>query len=262
MKILVCFKTGPEFEQVVDADWEHFGIHSDMSYVKRSFGCFDETALETALRLKDELAGQGAALCNAATSCCALTLGSLPAPLYRTLFAVGFDQISVLEDALEFQPQETALALAKFISKGSWDLILAGRQAGYADTGTVPLILGEELKLPVITEAESLVPLEGNRLSINRYGPEGREKLEISLPALVVMGNSPVSALRAATLSAQMQAAKLTPEFLPCGISAEKITPKLIRKRSGKNCRFLPGGKELAESAREITELLSEWGRR
>lgn len=250
MKILVCFKTGPEFERIVDADWENFNLHTDTSYAKRSFGCFDETALETALRLKDELANQGKD-----AECHAVTLGSLPAPLYRTLFAVGFRQVSVLEGALEFQPYETASALAEFIAAGSWDLILTGRQAGYADTGMVPLILAEKLKLPVITEAECLTPLEGNSLSIDHYSPGGRERLEIRLPALVVMGNSPVSTLRAATLVAQMQAAKLAPEFLPCGVPAAEIAPKLIREQSGKTCRFLPAGKEMLESAREIVSV-------
>jgi hypothetical protein len=74
------------------------------------------------------------------------------------------------------------------------------------------------------------------------------------------MGNSPVSALRAATLAAQMQAAKLSPETLPGQTTMTEVAPKLIRERSVKTCRFLPGGDAMTESVKEITEQLREWG--
>ena len=264
MKILVCFKTVPEFDQVVDADWERFALDTDLRYAKRCFGCFDETALETALLLKDALITQ-----REDAVCCAVTLGSLPSSLCKTLFAVGFDHIQVLESSArtgeEFRPWETAAVLAQHISGGKWDLILAGRQAGYADTGMVPLILAEKLRLPVITEAEFLAPLGKKSLFVERSGMSCKERIGIRLPALVVMGNSPVSSLRPATLAAQLNAAMYKAETASvdgaiAGPACTSEAPRLIRKRAGRNGCILPGGNNLSQSAKVIARKLREWG--
>lgn len=284
VRILVCIKAGPDFEQIVDDDWEHFSLSTDLSYVKRCFGCFDETALETALRLRDSLKATGTA-----ARCGVLSLCPLPSPLYKNLFALGFDRVfavpfipenTVPEKSLEFRPVETAVALGKCIGSGSWDLILTGRQAGYADTGTVPLILAEELGVPAITEVEFISPCTNDPaiansgesaasyITIERSGEKGRERITAELPLLVVMGNSPVQALRAPSLTAQMQAAKrgIEAPFL-AGNKMDAVmeispgeTPKLIRERSHKNCRLLPAGNVLSQSAGEIAELLWKWG--
>jgi electron transfer flavoprotein beta subunit len=272
---LVCFKAGPDFEQIVDADWERFSLSTDLSYVRRIFGCFDETALETALRLRDALKEQGKD-----TVCGAITLSPLPSPLCKTLFALGFDDLwaapflpveGAPERNLEFHPVETARALAEIIGTERWDLILAGRQAGYADTGMVPLLLAEKLRLPVINGAERIGPCGGpetdRRMEIERSGEQGREHLIVALPALVVMGNSPVSALRAATLTAQMQAAgrKAAIPAHSAGRENQEVSAnalRLIREKRRKSCRFLPGEKDfLAQSVREIHEGLRAWGK-
>jgi electron transfer flavoprotein beta subunit len=257
MRILVCFKTGPEIEQVVDADWECFSPSAELGYVRKTFCCFDETALETALRLKDS--GRGG------IQCAALTLGNLPAPLCKTLFAAGFDDVfAASSSSPEFCPEETASALGRFIAGGNWDLILAGRQAGYADTGMVPLLLAELLGLPAITEAETVSLLDGDSglsmLSIERSDGNGRERIAVRLPALVVMGNSPVSVLRAVTLAARLQAANRAPELIPFDISRECPEPRFVRELPRKTCRFLDGGGSLPQSVRETEEILWEWG--
>ena len=264
MKILVCFKTVPDFDQVVDADWEHFDVQTSISYVKRTFGRFDETALETALRLKDALQAQGREV-----ECSAITLGTLPPPLRKTLYAAGFDHVHVLENdagasptGMEFRPKETAAALAQFISGGNWDLILAGRQAGYADSGIVPFYLAEKLRIPVISEAECLSQTGVNSILIDRRGLSGKERIGICLPAVVVMGNSYVSSLRSATLAAQLQAAKRAaePVAVCVGDADVKKSPRLVREPVRKTCRILPGGRAMNQSVREIARQLKVRG--
>jgi electron transfer flavoprotein beta subunit len=286
MRILVCVKANPDFDQIVDEDWDSFSLSTDLSYVKRSFGCFDETALETALRLRDSFETTGVR-----AKCGVLSLCPLPAPLYRNLFALGFDSVFAAPfipgntahgERMEFRPAETAAALGKCAGGGNWDLILAGRQAGYADTGMVPLLLAEYLSLPVITEVEFISPggevpagaADGENAApcivVERAGAAGRERLRVGLPALAVMGNSPVSALRAATLAAQMRAARRSPE--PPGMagggmdSVTEASPaaalSLTRKKIRKTCRFLSGGAGLSQSVNEITALLEQWRER
>ena len=55
MDIVVCVKTVPDYDMVPAKEWQAVeGGHPDISYVRDCFGCFDETALELALRLKEQ----------------------------------------------------------------------------------------------------------------------------------------------------------------------------------------------------------------
>ncbi|MDR3146591.1 MAG: hypothetical protein LBU21_09960 [Treponema sp.] len=319
MKIAVCFKAVPDFDQVVDADWDAFSLAADWTYVRRIFGCFDESALETALRLRSawEAAGE-------TTECTAVTAAPLPSPLCKTLFAAGFDRVADLSalvlgggslplapaggvpppssatpsagggpprnappspagpgasspavQSSEFRPRHIAAILANFL--GAYDLILAGQETGCADTGAVPLFLAEFLKIPALTGVEELRPCAGG-LEVNRIGDTSRERLRVRLPLLAILGNSPVSALRAVTLSARMAASKREAEKppLPGGPAFEEPAsgsgggnpdsggaPRFSREKRRKTCRFLPAGDELARSVAGIqAEYLRCWSQR
>lgn len=204
MRILVCFKVLPVFENVLDADWDDFTLQSDISYAKRALNCFDESALEIALQLREALLEKGEP-----AFCAAVTAGPAPPAFVRKLlFAVGFDQIQVLENNyLEFQSNKTAAVLAEFAREGAYDLILTGKQAGYADTGTVPLLLAEALGLSAVTEVET-VELHELGFALTRATDFGRERLVVRPPILASIGNSPAAVLRPATLRAQLLAAK------------------------------------------------------
>jgi electron transfer flavoprotein beta subunit len=261
MKITVCFKVVPEFEQVVEADWDGFSLAADLGYVKRVFGCFDESALETALRLRSawEAAADGEQ-----AECTALTAGPLPSSLCKALFAAGFDRVLELSGVPEFRPRHTAAVLENYLGAAGFDLILAGRQAGYADTGMVPLLLAEALEVPVITGVEAIAPAPGaGGVDVTRAGDTGRERLRVRLPLLAVLGNSPVSALRAVTLSARMAASKQTAERPAVSAEADcpaAGTPRFSRENRHKTCRFLPGGAGLAQSVAGIwAEHLRGW---
>ncbi len=57
MRVLTCFKVTPDFEALRAADWltaPTSGLPT--RYVRRVLNCFDESALELALRLRDAAA--------------------------------------------------------------------------------------------------------------------------------------------------------------------------------------------------------------
>jgi electron transfer flavoprotein beta subunit len=271
MRIAVCFKVVPDFDQVVEADWDNFSIAADWGYVKRIFSCFDESALETALRLRSAWEEM-----DEKTECMAVTAAPLPPPLCKTLFAAGFDRVLDLSRELseeagagEFQPRRIAAILGRCLAPAACDLILTGRQAGRADTGIVPLALAESLGIPALTGIEELSPCAGG-IEARRIADGGRERLRVRLPLLAVLGNSPISALRAATLSARMAASKRDAEkppdpngdgFSPGGAYAPDTgeAPRFHRERRRKNCRFLPAGADLSQSVAEIRECLRGW---
>lgn len=250
---------------MVDADWDNFSLSADLGYAKRGFGCFDEGALETALRLRSAWEEGGKQ-----TECTALTAGVLPSPLCKTLFAVGFDRVLDISGAFsgeppEFRPRHTAALLEAYLGSAGYDLVLAGRQAGYADTGAVPLLLAENLGIPVITGAGEIIPCGGG-VEITRTGDTGRERIRARLPLLAVLGNGPVTALRAATLRALMAASGRSAEKPQVSVSGGGTDSagalRFHRKRRCKSCRFVPGGADMARSAAEIrTEHLRGWER-
>ena len=317
MKIAVCFKAVPDFDQVVQADWDSFSLASAWTYVKRVFGCFDESALETALRLRSAWGESGEAV-----ECTALTAAPLPSPLCKTLFAAGFDRVLDLSGIVserrpqitggslppasagykspasaslsagesprnaplppagagmlttgelshEFRPRHIAAILGNYLGPAAYDLILTGRQTGYADTGTIPLFLAEFLGIPVLTGAEELTPCAGG-LEVKRINESRRERLRVRLPLLVSLGNSPIQALRAVTLRARMAASGREAERPPAGLlrpdgpEGEKNLdhggiPRFSREKGRKICRFLPAGAALAQS---VAWLRTEYLRR
>jgi electron transfer flavoprotein beta subunit len=272
IKIVVCFKAVPEFDQVVEADWDSFSPSADWGYVKRTFGCFDEGALETALRLRSAWE-EG----REETECTAVTAAALPSPLCKTLFAAGFGRVLDISGAFsggtaEFRPRHTAALLGDCLGSAGYDLVLAGRQAGYADTGAVPLLLAENLGIPVITEAGEIVPCDGG-VEISRTGDTGMERIRARLPLLAVLGNGPVTALRAATLRALMAASGRAAERPPLSGAADMPAAggegpdsagalRFHREQRHKDCRFVPGGADLARSVAEIrAEYLRGWER-
>jgi hypothetical protein len=172
----------------------------------------------------------------------------------------------------EFRPRHIAAILRSFLGPVVYDLILTGQEAGYADTGTVPLFLAEFLGIPVVTGVEELMPCAGG-LEVKRTSDTGRERLRVRLPLLAALGNSPVSALRAVTLSARMAASKWEAEKppLPAGMgtgpghsggTGPGAVSRFSREEWRKTCRFLPAGDELARSVAGIRmEYLQRWER-
>ncbi|MDR0784490.1 MAG: hypothetical protein LBE74_01215 [Treponema sp.] len=261
MKIVVCFKVVPEFDQVVEEDWNNFSLAVDLSYVNRVFGCFDESALETALRLRSAWEAGGEK-----TECTALTASPLPPSLCKILFAAGFDRVLDLwsgfhTDAeavtsFEFHPRRTAAVLANYLNSAGYDIILAGRQAGYADTGTVPLSLAEALGIPVVTGVEEMTLCDVGEIEIKRISDTVRERLRVRPPIMAVLGNSPVSALRAVTLSARMAASKRSAETPALSMARKTVAEALrfSRDESHKTCRFLSAREDITEIVSKLRE--------
>ncbi len=229
MRVLVCYKLLPDFEQILPGDWEHFSMSTDIGYAKRVLNCFDESALELALQLRDA--------CGCTVD--AVTVGTAPpAYLRKTLFAVGFQELYVLQSSpCEFCTREISELLAAFVREQPYELILCGAQAGYADSGMLPLLLAQSLGLPVYTQLQSL-EMHGDTLEVTRLTDSGVCRMSAPLPALCTVGNSPVAALRPATLRTKLEAEKreITLRELPPIQSAAQ--PVLSPVSSARRCRF------------------------
>ncbi|MDR1940328.1 MAG: hypothetical protein LBQ40_06025 [Clostridiales bacterium] len=200
MKIVVCFKIVPDFERVLSKDFEDFSPNADLSYAGRIINCFDETALELALRIKDARPdGDG-------VECTALTVGrDLPLSIAKTLFAAGFDGVELLQsDDGGYAPLCVAERIAGRVREISPDLIFTGKQAGFADGGTTAFYIAEALGLPAIGEASD-ASFCGGVLSVELSNELFAAKAAIEPPCVISVGNSPIAGLRISSLKRRLE---------------------------------------------------------
>ena len=85
----------------------------------------------------------------------------------------------------------TSYALSAAIRKiGSYDLIIAGRQAIDGDTAQVAPQVAEKLNLPQITYAEKIEKIENGKATVTRRLESGVETLECPLPLVITVNGS------------------------------------------------------------------------
>jgi electron transfer flavoprotein beta subunit len=217
LRVLVSFKVTPDFEALRPADWaagateaampgggaasatdagataprDEMASASDAQaaaprvptrYVRRVLNCFDESALELALRLSDTLAQRGGGSARLA----ALSIGGREVdPHLSTLLALGYERAARLdvESDLDFAPAVVASLIARYVARREpCDLLLLGCRSGPGDGGTVPFRVAEALGWPCVSQVTEVEPLTGGG------------------PAVLAVGNAVVSRLRVPTL--------------------------------------------------------------
>lgn len=241
MKICVCFKIVPDLDQVLESDWQDLSQGLDTSYVKKMINCFDETALEMALRLKDMAADQ-------TVECTAVTVGGGLPSLMKGLYAVGYDRVADIPlEHREFCPETVALLLADFIKSGDFDLVLAGKQAGMADSGMVPPLLAERLGVPFVADTVAARLTEGH-LVLEHETPGGLEALTLKGPVAASVGDADYAYLRVATLREKMAASKRDIESVAARPVEDRILPVFSRESSAKECVMIEGESSAAKA--------------
>ena len=205
LRILVSFKVTPDFEALREADWLAGAAHDaargvETRYVRRVLNCFDESALELALRLSDARAERGFA-----TDLGALSVGGRETqPYLKTLVALGYERAARVEPeaALDFAPAVTASIIAGYATRVDHsDLLLLGCRSGPGDSGTVPFLVAEELGWPCLTQVLEVEPLADDRVRVACMVDDGLLRVTLRLPCVLAVGNAVVSQLRVPTLT-------------------------------------------------------------
>lgn len=256
VKITVCFKIVPDYEEIPVFDWQK-GQLPDTVYCKKMYNCFDEAALEMALQLKDELTASGMDVYVSA-----LTVGTGQAALLTGLYAAGFDKVICIEgNSDESDPKDTGRKLAEYIEQEKTDLILTGRQAGGWDSGMVPAYLAAHLSFPWVPEVTRL-RLEKNSPLIILADCESEhvwETLQISTPSVLSVGNAVTSYLRMFSLKARLEAKKKEiASWSASEIAGSGLTPEYFCEQKEAMCTMLEG--TALEQAEALEKLVREGG--
>ena len=205
LRILVSFEVTPDYEALREADWAAGAAGDaadgvDTRYVRRILNCFDESALEMALRLSEAAAERGET-----ASLGAVTVGGPEAePYLKTLVALGYERAARVETAvaLDFAASLTAALIAGYVRRVDHsDLLMLGCRSGPGDSGTVPFLVAEALGWPCLTQVLEVEPLPDGRLRVACAVDDGLLRMTVTLPCVLAVGNALVSRLRVPTLT-------------------------------------------------------------
>lgn len=236
-QILVCFKMVTDYEQILPNDWDDFVPDKDgFDYVRQIINCFDESALELALCMKEDLTQYGHEVCLTALTVTADSDSSF----FKTLSAAGFDRVIRLAPSSKgsFSPMSIADDILSFLHQEStaYDALLFGQQAAPFNTGQVPYFVGQDLNIPAVSNVISL-KAEPHCLTAVSQKKDRLLTYHLSAPALYLIGNCKETYLRMPTLREKMSASKR--EF-PCYQFSTPEHPasppkELLRNQSSRN---------------------------
>jgi len=200
MRVLVCFKVVPDLEMLSEEDWVSGPeLRVDVSFVRNILNCFDESALEMALKLSDY-----SKAINMPIKLTALTIGDKKSDIYlKTLNALRFDKTVRIEsnEDISFLPEVTAAVISQYIEDiNNQDIVILGRQSSVADNAKTPLLVAEMLGWPCITQVIKIEPDKEDSLKVTNMVEGGVLTQIIKTPCVLSVGNAPNSYMRVPTL--------------------------------------------------------------
>ena len=179
MEIIVPIKQVPDVALNIKVK-DGAVVEEGLSYVISSW---DETALEAALQITEEVGGEVTLL----------TIGpDKAAESLRKGLAMGAHKAIHVKynDAKQTDSFAYAKILQKVLEGRKYDLILTGRQAQDTDAGLTAPMLAEFLDLPQVTNIIRFSDVSEQNITLYRKGDHATEVLEMELPGLVTVNDS------------------------------------------------------------------------
>ncbi len=250
MNILVCVKQVPDMESKFKVGGD--GTWYDSADLAWRMNEYDEYAVEQAVQLKEEIAGDLTVLC----------IG--PERVKETMkkaLAMGCDRGVHVADDESFKkgPFSIASIIAEFAGPKNFDLIFTGMQSQDRGSAQVGVLVAEMLGMPCVTTIVGF-RFEGGLISVKRELEGGvKAKVNVSVPALVTcqLGlNSP----RYLTLPNILKAKKKELLFIPVADlskaqALEETTSLYFPKKKGTGL-ILEG--DVADLADRLIKILKE----
>lgn len=214
MNVLICFKVVPDLNMLSDEDWiVNTSLEVDISFARVILNCFDESAIEMGLKLRDEFQAS-----NSKCYLTAMTVGDESAdPYLKTLNSLKFEKtvrINTNED-LRFWPEIIAEVVSQFASKvEEQDVFLFGRQSDVGNNAKTPLLVAEKLGYPCVTQVIEITKDTDKTLNVISLTDDGILKQTIATPCVLSIGNAPKTYMRVPTLKDRMTYGKKPIEIL------------------------------------------------
>ncbi|MBF0441050.1 MAG: hypothetical protein HQK54_04030 [Oligoflexales bacterium] len=266
MKIAVCFKTTIDWSTLGEGDWVVHGGQKfpDTRFARALFGCYDESALELAIKISGE-----ARHLSASSRLSALTVDGSPGDLFlRHLLALPYDRAIRIscDDSqdLRFNPTATSLLISRYVEKmGGDELVLLGKQGGIGENGQTGYLVAERLGWPCVRDVMNVTLDGAGRLKVTSMVDGGTLIQSISLPVVLIVGNTPDHAyLRVPTLKEKLAGSKkaiLRVSLADLDLDNNALTEsdrlllELKRQKTGRTLKMIDG-RTPAEKAKYLFE--------
>ncbi len=174
MRIAVCIKQVPDSESRIKISSNYKQI--DTTDIKYIISPYDEYAIEEAIRIKERIPDTEVVIVCAGNENVTTTI--------RNALALGADKaVRINTNDLNFDSHLIASAIAEYLEKEKFDLILFGKQAIDDDNSQVGPRTAEILNLPCVT-CISKLELNGGKARVEREVEGGKEIFEVTLPAI------------------------------------------------------------------------------
>jgi len=176
LKILTTVKKVVDVELTIHVE-DGAIVEKGLQYV---INAWDESAVEAAVQLKEN---------NGAETTLVSIGGEDNIDIIRRCYAMGIENgIHVNDPALaEADSFTCAKVLQKVFEKGSYDLVITGKQAQDTDNGQTGIILAEYLGLPCVSNVIGIEVIDDQHIKVSRLGDAGTEIVELELPAVVTV---------------------------------------------------------------------------
>ena len=217
MKICVLVKEVPDaaVEKRIDPGSKRLDRSGE-----KNLNPFDTHAIEAAMQLKEGGAVE-------VEEIVAVTMG--PESAFRALHkavSLGADRsVHLTDEALAGSDvAATGYALSKVLEAESPDLVLLGQQSDDGECYTIGAVVADHLKMPSLTQVIKM-DVEGGKLRCERQAEYGYDTVEISLPAVISVGDA-INEPRYPSLKAIMGAKKKqldTKSTADAGIEAGRV---------------------------------------
>ncbi|MDI2091183.1 electron transfer flavoprotein subunit beta/FixA family protein [Commensalibacter oyaizuii] len=174
MKVLVPVKrvVDSNIKPLVKSD----GSGVEIGGVKMSMNPFDETAVEEAVRLKEQKIVSEIVVISIGEAKCQDTL--------RTAMAMGADRAILVTTDEPIESLGVAKIVQHFVQKERPNFVLMGKQASDDDTNAMGQILAAKLGWAQGTFISKL-DINGDKALVVREVDDGQEVLELALPAIL-----------------------------------------------------------------------------
>ena len=180
MKILTTIKKVVDVELTIRVENGAI-VEEGLQYVMNAW---DENAVEAAVQLKENN--------QAETTLVSIGGGEDNTKIIRRGFAMGIENGIQIDDPALAAADSFVYAnvLQKVYEKGSYDLVITGKQAQDTDNGQTGIVLAELLGLPCVSNVIAIEVIDDQHLNVSRLGDAGTEIVELTLPAVVTVTDS------------------------------------------------------------------------
>ncbi len=259
MKILVCFKVVRSFDRFTDSELQKIcNREFDFSILKSILNSYDEAAIETALRISDDLKAK-----DVEVELHGITVGSCEGRFLTDLYAVGFSKLINIKttESLDFDPEKTAEIICGYVKQANcnYDIVITGKQAPPGDSRLVAPLISSMLNIPALFDVQSIENCIDNTAEVAVKTDIGTAYYKVKTPILCAVGDAKYPYMRLATLKNKLAAKKIEPQYIVNNSILQTDAFEMSYKSQNRNCKMLEGSPE--EIADVLKSLIKEEGK-